>query len=197
MQKYGVVLLTALALGVPATASAQGGQIQGFGGMTLRGITPSTTFGGSVAVPLTDNVQIVVEGGRLTDLTAAPLATLIEFAPVDLRVSAYYGQAGVRLIGSSHRVVRPYAEAMAGMARLHTRVGGFTGSPFVEAALNLLDTTEPIVGVGSGVVVQAGPFVVDLGYRYHRLATGGIVQTALAGGQLDSQQLRLGIGVRF
>jgi opacity protein-like surface antigen len=194
---FAVCTLAALAFGLPATASAQGGQIQGFGGVTLRGFTQSTTFGGSVAVPVTDNIQIVAEGGRIGDLTTAPLAELIALSPIDVRVSAYYGEGGVRFIGSSDRALRPYVEATAGMARLHTGVGGFDGGTLVNAALGFLDSTQPIYGLGGGVVLQGGPLIVDLGYRYHKIGNGNIVQTALTGGRLDSQQLRLGIGVRF
>jgi opacity protein-like surface antigen len=198
MQKHiGTLIVTALVLGFAADANAQGGQIQGFGGMTLRGVSPSTTVGGSIAVSLTDNIQIVAEGGRIADLTTAPLAELIALTPFDARVSAYYGEAGVRVIGSRHRAARPYAEVTAGLARLHTGVAGFNGSGLVNAALGFLDTTRPILGLGGGVVLQGGPFIMDLGYRYHQIRTGSVVQTALTGGSLDSQEVRLGLGFRF
>jgi len=198
MQKHiGPIIVTALVFGFAADATAQNGQIQGFGGMTLRGVTPSTTVGGSLAVSLTDHIQVIAEGGRITDLTTAPLAALIDLTPFDARVSAHYGEAGIRVIGSPHRAVRPYGEVTAGLARLHTGVGGFEGSPFVNTALGFLDSTRPILGLGTGVVLQGGPFVVDLGYRYHQIKTGNIVQTALTGGSLDSQEVRLGLGFRF
>jgi opacity protein-like surface antigen len=193
----GALILTAVAVAIPVDASAQGGQVQGFGGLTLRGINTSTTFGGSIAVGLTDHIQIIAEGGRITDLTSAPLAEVISILPIDVRVSAYYGEGGVRLLGSSDRAIRPYAEATAGMARLHTGVGGFARDALVNAALGFLDSTRPIYGLGGGVLLQGGPLVVDLGYRYHRIGTGSVVQSALTGGRLDSQQVRLGIGVRF
>jgi hypothetical protein len=198
MRKIHLVLtLAAVTMALPSVARAQNGAIQGFGGVTLRGVTPSTTFGGSVAVPLGDHVQILAEGGRITDLTTAPLADLIALTPLDLRVSAYYGEAGVRLLGSSDRAVRPYGEATAGFARLHTGIGGIPYSPIVNSALGFLDSTQPIFGLGGGVLVGAGPVVVDLGYRYHRIGAGSTVQSALTGGRLDVQQLRLGLGVRF
>ena len=198
MQKHiGTLIVTALVLGFAADANAQNGQIQGFGGMTLRGLSPSTTVGGSLAVSVTDHIQIVAEGGRIADLTTAPLAALIALTPVDARVSAYYGEAGVRVITSPNRAARPYGEVTAGLARLHTGVGGFNGSGLVNTALGFLDSTRPILGLGTGVVLEGGPFVVDLGYRYHQIRTGNIVQTALTGGSLDSQEVRLGVGFRF
>lgn len=198
MRKIHLVLtLAAVAIVMPSVARAQSGAIQGFGGFTLRGGPPSTTFGGSIAVPLGDNVQILAEGGRISDLTTAPLAELIGLTPVDLRVSAYYGEAGVRILASSDRAVRPYGEATAGFARLHTGVGGVPYSPLVNSALAFLDSTQPVFGLGGGVLVGGGPFVVDLGYRYHKVGRGNVVQSALTGGRLDVQQLRIGVGVRF
>ena len=198
MHKHiGTLIVTALVLGVAADAMAQNGQIQGFGGMTLRGVNPSATVGGNLGISLTDNIQIVAEGGRIGDLTTAPLAELIALSPFDARVSAYYGEAGVRLIGSPNRAARPYAEATAGLARLHTGVAGFSGSGLVNTALGFLDTTQPIFGLGGGVVLQGGPIIVDLGYRYHQIRTGSVVQTALTGGSLDSQEVRFGLGFRF
>ena len=83
------VLLAALA--VPATAAAQQGQIQGFGGLTFGDVTNSSTFGGNVAIPLSDNLQVIGEGGRMTDLMPSLLGKLVDFTPVDLRVAAWYG----------------------------------------------------------------------------------------------------------
>ncbi len=198
MHKHiGTLIAAALVLAFAAEARAQHGQIQGFGGMTMRGLSPSTTMGGSLAVGLTDHIQIVAEGGRIADLTTAPLADLIALTPFAARVSAYYGEAGVRVTGSRHRAVRPYGEVTAGFARLHTGVGGFNGSGIVNSALGFLDSTRPMLGLGTGVMLQGGPFVVDLGYRYHQIRAGNIVQSVLTGGSLDSQEVRLGLGFRF
>ena len=196
-----ILAVTVFALAVPGTALAQNGagQIQGFGGFTLRGVNPATTFGGNVAVPLSDHVQIIGEGGRLSDLTWAPLSQILDFTPFDVRVSAFYGEGGVRILGSSNRAVRPYAEATAGMARMRTSISGIgaTVDPIVNAALSFLDSTQPILGVGAGVMVQGGPVVVDLGYRYHRIGGSNGIQNVLTGGNLDVQQVRLGVGFRF
>ena len=196
---YSSLLATVVML-TPAVALAQSGagQVQAFGGLTLRGITPASTFGGSLAVPVGDHVQILAEGGRMSDVMSGPLATLVSFSPVDVKVTAYYGEGGVRFLGSPNRVVRPYAEATAGFARLHTRVAGLGEvDPLVNAALGFLGSTQPVLGGGAGVMIQGGPVLVDLGYRYHHFGSGNSLQNALTGGGFDSHQLRMGVGIRF
>lgn len=189
-----------ISVAVPAASFAQnGGQIQGFAGLTLRDFNPSSTAGGSVAVRVTDNVQIFAEGGRLSNITWAPLAELINISPIDARVSANYGEAGIRILMSRNRAVRPYAEASAGFARLNLGLKGLGDrtDPIVNAALGLFDTTQPMYGAGAGVLVQGGPVLLDLGYRVHKIRAGNTVQRALTGGDLTVQQMRLGIGFRF
>lgn len=196
-----VAVMLMLMFGVPATAFAQHGnaQIQGFGGLTVRGISPSTTFGGNIAVPLTDNIQVIGEGGRMTDIMSPTLSMLLDLTPVDLRLSAYYGAGGIRVMGSSHSAVRPYAEATAGFARLHTGFAGAGARPdlVINTALRFLDQTRPMLGVGGGVVVQGGPMLLDLGYRYNKIATGNALQSALTFGDFGVHQFRVGVGVRF
>ena len=116
----GVFILT-FALAVPSAAEAQNSHLQGFGGVTFGDVTNSTTFGGGVAVPLTDNLHVIAEGGRMTDLMTSLLGTVFDVVPVDVRVAAWYGEAGVRLIASSTRALRPYAEATGGFARMRVR----------------------------------------------------------------------------
>ena len=187
-------------LSLPALAAAQhgNGQVQGFGGVTMSGATTAPTFGGSVAVPIGDSIQIFGEGGKLSNLTSTPIAALAELSPVNVSVSAYYGQAGVRILTGSERGVRPYGEVSAGMARLHTGVSGLgaTGG-LIDTALGFTDRTEPILGVGAGLMLQSGPMVIDLGYRYKHISGGDAVQQLLTGGDLGISQFRLGVGVRF
>jgi opacity protein-like surface antigen len=164
----------------------------------MRGATAAPTFGGSVAVPLGRSVQIFGEGGKLADLTFMPIDALTDLTGVDVRVSAYYGQAGVRILMGSGRAVRPYGEVSAGVARLHTGVSGLgaTGA-LIDTALGFTDRTEPILGLGAGLMVESGPMVIDLGYRYKHISGGDVVQQALTGGDLGISQFRLGLGVRF
>jgi opacity protein-like surface antigen len=183
-----------------SSASAQGrAQIGGFGGYTFGSTTAATTFGGNLRMPLAGGMDIVAEVGRLDDVMPSTLGTLIDFTPIDLRLSAWYGEAGIRFQAPGHRTVTPYAEATAGFARMHT---GFSGAgradPFVSAALRFLDRTEPLLGVGAGISVSGGPLTLDLGYRYKRIMASDSLQSVLvAGDRIDVSQVRIGVGVRF
>ena len=190
-------IVCAVAIARPAVASAENGQVQGFGGLTFGEVTESSTFGGAIAIPLGDHMQIIAEGGRMSDVVPSLVGTLMEFTPLDFGVSAYYGEAGVRLIGSSHRPVRPYAEATAGLARLRTNLHGTPADEIVNTALGFFDRNEPLVGVGGGVILQGGPVLVDVGYRYKKIMAGDSLQSLITGGDFSVSQVRLGVGVRF
>jgi opacity protein-like surface antigen len=190
-------LLFVLAAGIPAAARAQNSQLQGFGGLTFGDVTSSSTFGGGIAAPLGDNMQIIAEGGRLTNVVPSLLGTIGDFTPIDFGVSAYYGEAGVRVLASPHRAVRPYAEATAGFARLQTNFDGTGVDGIVNTALGFFDSTEPLLGVGGGVIVQGGPIFVDLGYRYKKIMADDSLQSLITGGDFSVNQVRLGVGFRF
>jgi opacity protein-like surface antigen len=183
-----------------ADAQAHGGQFQGFGGLTFGTTTSASTFGGGVAVPLGDHIQVIGEFGRIDDLKSPLLDGLLDLTPADVRLSAWYGEGGIRFTGSRHSAIRPYVEATAGAARitpsLHD-VGGF--GPLANAALVFLSRTEPMVGAGAGVMLQGGPIVVDAGYRYKRVLSDNAVTTALTlgGGAIEVNQFRVGLGIRF
>lgn len=187
-----------VAIAVPATAAAQQGQVQGFGGLTFGDVTNSSTFGGTVAIPLSDNLQVIGEGGRMVDLMPSLVGTLIDFTPVDLRLSAWYGEGGLRFI-SSGGAVRPYVETTVGFARL--RIGfsgaGSTADAIGNTALRFLARTEPLLGAGGGVVIQGGPVFLDLGYRYKKILSSDSLQSLLSGGDISVNQFRVGAGVRF
>jgi hypothetical protein len=188
-----------LVLSSPAAAQS-GGQFEGFGGLTVGTTAAASTFGGSIAVPFGDHLQIVGEAGRLSDIKSSLLDTVLDFTPLDLQLSAWYAEGGVRLIGSRHSAVRPYAEATAGFARLRPAIhdAGRVGA-IANAALAFLDETEPILGTGVGVILQGGPLLLDVGYRYKRIMVGNGIASALALGdqRMDVNQLRVGVGVRF
>lgn len=193
---WGVLLISS-----PAVAQTRGGQFEGFGGMTFgNNTTSASTFGGGVAVPLGDHAQIIGEAGRLSDVKSPLLDAALGFTPVDARLTAWYAEGGIRLLGSRDSVVRPYGEVTAGMARLSPSidVGGRFG-PLAEAGLSLLSETEPLVGAGAGVLVQGGPVVLDLGYRYKKILTGSGLASAFTLGRdsLDVSHVRVGIGIRF
>src|SRR5689334_11790966 len=153
MRKW--ILLGAALVVWPAAAQAQSrnSDVQGFGGLTVGtstfGSAASPTFGGRVGVGLTDNIQLIGEAGRLADISS-PLFDLLDFTNVGVRVSAFYGEGGARFIASPHQAVRPYAEATAGFARLNagiSGIGGTTGA-IVNTAINALNRTQPMLGVG-------------------------------------------------
>jgi hypothetical protein len=113
---------------------------------------------GGIAIPLTDSIEIVAEGGRLSNLNPELLDTFLAFSPLDFRLSAWYGETGVRFLVPSRSAVTPYAEATAGFAHLKPGldgIGGTTGA-LIDAAFAFLDRTEPMLGVGDGVIGQGG-----------------------------------------
>ncbi len=192
-----------LLLSSAATAQVRGGHaahIQGFGGTTFGTTTSAPTFGGRIALPLGDHFEIVGEGGRLTDIKAALLDDALSFTSVDIDMSAWYAEGGIRLIGARHSAVRPYVEATAGAARLNPTVGldGWAGA-LTNTGLAFLSRTEPLVGAGGGVMLQGGPVVVDLGYRYKKIFAGSGLASAFSLGSsgFDVNQVRVGVGVRF
>ncbi len=192
----GVLLFTA-----DGVAQTRGSLVEGFGGMTFGTTTASApTFGGSIALPLGDYLQVVGEAGRLSDVKASPLDLLTDLMPFDVRLSAWYGEGGIRVIGSRHSTVRPYAEATAGVARLNTGIdGGGRIGAIANAGLSFLGTTEPMFGGGGGVIVQGGPLTFDIGYRYKRISAGDGLATAFALGRdaIEINQVRMGLGFRF
>ena len=191
--------LAAAVLVLPPPAAAQNAQVSGFGGFTFGDVAASSAFGGTIAIPLSDNIQIVGEGGRMANVLPSIVDTVLDFAPFDARVSAWYGEGGVRVIGSSSNAVRPYAEATAGFARLRAAFdgAGSTTEDIVNAALGFATRTEPLLGVGGGVIVQGGPVFLDIGYRYKKILAGDGWQGAILGGDASVNQIRIGAGVRF
>jgi opacity protein-like surface antigen len=183
-----------------ASAQGRGAHLDGFGGTTFGTTTTAPTFGGRIALPLGDHLEIVGEGGRLTDIKAALLDDALSFTSVDVDMSAWYVEGGIRLIGARRSAVRPYIEATAGAARLNPTVGvdGWVGA-LTNTGLAFLSRTEPLVGAGGGVMLQGGPLVVDLGYRYKKILAGSGLASAfsLGGDGFDVNQVRVGIGVRF
>jgi opacity protein-like surface antigen len=203
--KRWIVTAALVALGVwPATARAQGpSELQGFGGVTVGtstfGSAVSPTFGGRFGFDLTPNLQAIGEAGRLADIES-PLFDLLDFTQIGVNVSAFYGEGGVRFIASPRSGVRPYGEATAGFARLKASVSGLGGNTggIVDTALNLINSTRPVLGVGGGVVFQAGPVSLDIGYRYKKISAGNTLAALLNGGRdYQVNQVRLGAGFRF
>lgn len=192
--------LSGILFSAPAGAQTRGGQFEGFGGMTFGTTTSASTFGGGVAVPLGSHVQLLGEAGRLSDVKSSLLDAALDLTPFDVRMSAWYAEGGLRLLTSRDSVVRPYVEATAGVARLtpaidtNARLGAIA-----NAGLAFLSETEPLVGAGAGVMLQGGPLVLDLGYRYKRILAGNGLASVFALGDrgLDVSHFRVGLGIRF
>lgn len=202
MRRNTIAMLAVVCvLALPAIGFAQthNSVAEGFGGLTFGTSATASTFGGSIAVGVTDNLQIIGEAGHLRDIKPSVLDSVLDLTPVGMRVSAFYGEGGVRFVASPRSAVRPYAEATAGMARLSTNLAGLgrTG-PFVDTALRFFNRTEPLLGVGGGVMLQGGPVLVDLGYRYKKIVGQDSLQTLINGGKdFEVSQFRVGFGVRF
>ena len=204
-------LLTAASLAVatvvfaPAPASAQT-SLDAFGAVRMDHLASledsgfPVDFGGRVSFDVVPAVQVFGEFGRLASVMPPLVETGLSFLPFDVRASAFYGEGGVRLLAAPHSAVSPYVEGTAGVAHLRFGAGGFgsTTNAIVRAALNLVDTRDPLFGVGGGVLLQGGPLHVDLGYRYKRIVANSALSSVLGFGQeLQSHQIRFGAGVRF
>jgi hypothetical protein len=157
-------------------------------------------FGGRVGFEVLPGVQVMGEFGRLGNVMPDLIATGLGFTGLNLTASAFYGEGGVRLLASPRSAVSPYVEGSAGVAHLQLGVNGLGSATdaIVRAALSFVDTSDPIVGGGGGVLLHGGPLQIDLGYRYKRILAGSTLSSILsAGDQLDVHQLRFGVGLRF
>ena len=197
-------LLTMSLLPASAMAQDRSASVTGFGGMSLNSFSTSAStidVGVAVGKELTPNIQAIGEFGRIGDMLPSLSAGLLSsFTPYDVRVSAFYGEGGIRLLAAPDSGVNPYVEATAGIARLTPHVSGFGSATdaIVATGLGLFKSTDPILGVGGGLLLRGGPVVVDVGYRYKQIAGGDSLASMLAtGGNLRAHQVRFGIGVRF
>lgn len=205
--RYSIAAAVAV-LGIlisPARSSAQT-SLDAFGALPVDHIASlgdagiPIDFGGRVSLGAGSAVQVFGEFGRLGNIMPPLVETGLAFTRLDLTASAFYGEGGVRLLAAPHSAVTPYVEGTAGVAHLRfstTRFGSTTDA-IIRAALNLVDTRDPLVGVGGGILMQGGPLQFDVGYRYKRILTNSTVSSLLGAGQeLQSHQIRFGAGVRF
>jgi hypothetical protein len=210
--RYRISLAGAVCLAVATAASAQDHAfVQGFGGIRLSSgpldtaaglaspnLLSSGSFGAVAGADLTPNIQAVGEFGRMGNVLPGTMQSILSYSPYDVRVSALYGEGGVRLTTGTGAGVRPYVETSAGVARLRTGVDGLRGAdPYINAALGFMTTTRPLATVGGGVVFQGGRVVVDAGYRFSRIFANGSLAGLFSAGDIDANQLRVGFGVRF
>jgi hypothetical protein len=149
---------------------------------------------------LTPNLQIVGEAGRMSNVLPPVADFLLDFAPLDYSVSAWYAQGGVRFTTAKRSGIRPYAETSAGFARMSVQLNGFGSSSFdllTNLGLQFLNRTDPIASAGGGVTFESGPLIADVGYRYRRIFSSDWVSTLALGDTLHSNELRVGLGIRF
>jgi hypothetical protein len=201
-----VMIAAALVVcGLPASARAQSGNVsvQGFGGITFADpsfigeTSTASSFGGLVTAAITPNILAIGELGRLSDVKPS-LYEALDYTPVGLHVAAWYGQGGVRFI-TSGSAIRPYGEATAGYARLSTGVSGLgeLAGEFADAALPFLNQTEPMFGLGGGVLFTHGRLAIDAGYRYRKILTNDISAVLGLGDNFHVNEVRFGAGIRF
>ena len=194
-------ILAAAALAPSAWAQGGTASAAGFGGMGLNSLSASQLdFGVNVGKELLPGVQVLGEVGRINDMLPSLPAGLLSLTPYDVRVSAFYGEGGIRLLAAPGSGVNPYVEGTVGIARLTPHVAGFGSSvdTITSAGLGLLRGTDPMVGFGGGVLLRGGPVVADLGYRYKQVVGADSIASILGAGQpLRTHQVRFGIGVRF
>ena len=199
------VAVAVLGLAAPVRTDAQT-SLEAFGALPTNQLSSfgdsgvPFDFGGRVGFEVLPGVHVMGEFGRLGNVMPDLIATGLGFTGLNLKASAFYGEGGVRLLASPRSAVSPYVEGSAGVAHLQFGVNGLgpaTGA-IVRAALSFVDTSDPIVGGGGGVLLHGGPVQIDLGYRYKRILAGSTLSSILsAGDRLDSHQLRFGVGVRF
>ncbi len=199
------VAVAVLSLAAPVRTDAQT-SLDAFGALPTNQLSSfgdsgvPFDFGGRVGFDVLPGVQVMGEFGRLGNIMPDLIATGLGFAGLNLTASAFYGEGGVRLLASPRSAISPYVEGSAGVAHLQFGVNGLGSATnaIVRAALSFVDTSDPIVGGGGGVLLHGGPLQIDLGYRYKRILAGSTLSSILsAGDQLDVHQLRFGVGVRF
>ena len=199
--RLGSVLVALCLLPMPAVAQSNQSFVQGFGGLRLTSsptITP--TLGGTVGIGLTPHIQVVGEAGHIHDVLPSMVETALTLSPVSVRRSAFYGEGGVRLSTGPVGHLGAYGETLFGVARLNTTVSGI-GSARTDAIANLalrfVNSTSRVGSVGTGIILQGGPVVATIGYRYTRFLSDNALDTLLMAGNSDVNEARVSFGFRF
>ena len=202
---FSAALAVAVLVMMPSRTSAQT-SLDGFGAIPIDNLSSlgdsgfPVDFGGRVSFDVVPAVQVFGEFGRVGNVLPTLLETGLAFTRLDVTASAFYGEGGVRVLAAPHSAVSPYVEGTAGIAHLSLGANGLgsTADAIVRAALNLVDTRDPMFGAGGGILLQGGPLRIDLGYRYKRIVSNSALSSVLGVGQgLQSHQVRFGLGVRF
>ena len=115
-------------------------------------------FGGRVSFDVVPAVQVFGEFGRLGNVMPPLVETGLAFTRLDLTASAFYGEGGVRLLAAPRSAVSSVrrGDGRRRASRFGARGLGSTTDALIRAALNLVDTRDPIFGVGGGVLHAGG-----------------------------------------
>ena len=200
IRPFAVFLLASLLVASAASAQERRNAVEGFGGLGLGSLTtPNTNFGGVITGSLTPNIQLLGEVGRLGNVLPSTTQTLFESEPCRLQcVGVLCGRgraAHSRLVRSPsvHGGLR--RDRATESTPLGHRV--WRSSVIANAGLRFLNQAAPIASVGGGVTFHAGAFVADIGYRHHQVFSDSWVQAFALGGTLSTNEVRVGMGVRF
>ena len=110
--RIAVAIAFAAVLALPHASEAQT-SLDGFGAFSTNQLTSigesgvPVDFGGRVSFEFVPGVQAFGEFGRLGNVLPSVVALPLSFAPVDLRVSAFYGEGGIRLLAAPWSGVSP------------------------------------------------------------------------------------------
>jgi len=198
-----LAIVSAMVCGPSIAVAQERASLEGFGGLSLNSVTSESftpSVGGTLTFSLAPGVEIIGEAGRLDNVLPTLSNAAFTAADLGLRVSAFYGEGGVRLLLAPGSAVTPYVEGTAGLARLGVSVDRFgaVGNAAATLALQFVDRTTPTLGGGGGLLIRGGPVVFDFGYRYKQLFANDILRIGLGfGQQLHTHQARVGFGVRF
>jgi hypothetical protein len=77
------------------------------------------------------------------------------------------------------------------------RIGSARTDAITNLALRFVNTTDRVGAFGSGVILQGGPIVATIGYRFTRFFSNDLVDTLVMAGHPDVHEARVSFGVRF
>jgi opacity protein-like surface antigen len=171
--------------------------VDGIGGITFSH-EPGGLYAGGVTIRASQNVQILGEFGRLTNVlptsTSDSLnATAASFVAngnsdfiYDAKQPTNYVLGSVRILSKPNAVgVMPFVEGGAGIAHVMSNITATSGGAdmsdaFLAAVTPVIPATQtkPMFTVGGGLSIRAGSrSAVDVGYRYGRILTDNVSTT--------------------
>lgn len=198
----GAGCVASIALAVPALAqTAPRVFVQGTAGPSF-GTESSSVFAGGAGMSVGRRFQLTGEVGRMRNVLPRSLQTEADsFADelsartgsavsVNASAAATYATGGLRWVAPSRGPVHPYLGVTAGLARVTPRLRTTVDGVSLGVGGGSESMTEPLVGVGGGVTIDAGSrFALELGYHYNRIFTQDPV--------INTSRLMGGFVVRF